>query len=142
VQRRDVGNSGKEQVVVPRKTSVSWSAFVMFYVILLVVTGILDWANQLLTWRYTSIQVGLMTVGVVIFAIIGWRAPNLKAQQGVLLAFTVGVLTIVPAVLMSLRQSPEFWQQYFLVAFGMAAGSFMGFLFVWFIDRLTSKKGD
>jgi multisubunit Na+/H+ antiporter MnhB subunit len=128
--------------VVPRKTSVSWSAFVLFYVILLVVTGILDWANQLLAWRYTGIQIGLMTIGVVIFAVIGWRAPDLKAQQGVLLAFTVGVLTIVPGVLMSLRQSPEFWQQYFLVAFGMASGSFMGFLFVWFIGRFTSKKDE
>jgi len=128
--------------VIPRKTSVSWSAFGLFYIILLVVTGILDWANQVLTWQYTSNQVGLMTVGVAIFAFIGWRAPNLKAQQGVLLAFTVGVLTIVPSVLMSLRQSPEFWQQYFLVAFGMAAGSFMGFLFVWFIARFTSTKDD
>jgi len=128
--------------VIPRKTSVSWSAFVLFYITLLVVTGILDWVNQLLTWRYAGVQVGLMTVGVGIFAIIGWRAPNLKAQQGVLLAFTVGVLTIVPGVLMSLRQSPEFWQQYFLVALGMAAGSFMGFLFVWLIDRFTSKKDD
>ncbi len=126
--------------MVPRKASVSWSAFILFYIILLVVTGILDWANQLLTWQYTSVQVGLMTVGVAIFAIIGWRVPNLKAQEGVLLAFTVGVLTIVPAVLMSLRQSMEFWQQYFLVALGMAAGSFMGFLFVWFIDRFTSKR--
>ncbi len=126
--------------MVPRKASVSWSAFILFYIILLVVTGILDWANQLLTWQYTSVQVGLMTVGVAIFAIIGWRVPNLKAQEGVLLAFTVGVLTIVPAVLMSLRQSSEFWQQYFLVALGMAAGSFMGFLFVWFIDRFTSKR--
>ena len=128
--------------MIPRKTSVSWSAFVLFYITLLVVTGILDWVNQLLTWRYAGVQVGLMTVGVGIFAIIGWRAPNLKAQQGVLLAFTVGVLTIVPGVLMSLRQSPEFWQQYFLVALGMAAGSFMGFLFVWLIDRFTSKKDD
>ncbi len=128
--------------MVPRKTSVSWSAFVLFYVILLVVTGILDWANQLLTWRYAGLQVSLMTVGVVIFAIIGWRAPDLNAQQGVLLAFTVGVLTIVPGVLMSLRQSPEFWQQYFLVALGMAAGSFMGFLFVWLIGRFTSKKDE
>ncbi len=128
--------------MVPRKTSVSWSAFVLFYVILLAVTGILDWANQLLTWRYAGIQVGLMSIGVVIFAIIGWRAPDLNAQQGVLLAFTVGVLTIVPGVLMSLRQSSEFWQQYFLVAFGMAAGSFMGFLFVWFIGRFTSKKDE
>jgi hypothetical protein len=128
--------------VIPRSSSVSWSAFVLFYVILLVVTGILDLANQVLMWQYTSVQVGLMTLGVAIFAFIGWRAPNLKAQQGVLLAFTVGALTIVPAVLMSLRQSPEFWQQYFLVAFGMAAGSFMGFLFVRFIDRFTSKKDD
>ncbi len=128
--------------MIPRRTSVSWSAFGLFYIILLIVTGILDWANQVLTWRYTSIQVGLMTVGVAIFALIGWRAPNLKAQQGVLLAFTVGVLTIVPGVLMSLRQSADFWQQYFLVAFGMAAGSFMGFLFVWFIDHFTSAKDD
>ncbi len=128
--------------MVPRKTSVSWSAFVLFYVILLAVTGILDWANQLLTWRYAGLQISLMTVGVVIFAIIGWRAPDLNAQQGVLLAFTVGVLTIVPGVLMSLRQSPEFWQQYFLVALGMAAGSFMGFLFVWFIGRFASKKDE
>ncbi len=128
--------------MVPRKTTVSWSAFVLFYIILLVVTGILDWANQLLELRYTGTQVGLMTAGVGIFGLIGWRAPNLKAQQGVLLAFTVGALTIVPAVLMSLRQSPEFWQQYFLVALGMAAGSFMGFLFVWFIDRFASKKDD
>ncbi len=128
--------------MIPRKTSVSWSAFILFYITLLVVTGTLDWANRVLTWQYTSVQVGLMTVGVAIFAIIGWRAPNLKAQQGVLLAFTVGVLTIVPGVLMSLRQSPEFWQQYFLVAFGIAAGSFMGFLFVWLIDRYTSKKND
>ena len=114
----------------------------MFYVILLVVTGILDWANRLLSWQYTSVQVGLITGGVAIFAFIGWRAPYLKAQQGVLLAFTVGALTIVPAVLMILRQSSEFWQQYFLVALGMAAGSFMGFLFVWFIDRFTTKKDD
>ncbi len=128
--------------MIPRRSSVSWSAFVLFYIILLIVTGILDLVNQALTWQYASVQVGLMTVGVAIFAFIGWRAPNLKAQQGVLLAFTVGVLTIVPAVLMSLRQSSEFWQQYFLVAFGMAAGSFMGFLFVWFIDRFTSTKDD
>jgi hypothetical protein len=128
--------------VIARKASVSWSAFLLFYVTLLIVTGILDWANGLLNWQYAAVQIGLMTVGVAVFALIGWRAPNLKAQQGVLLAFTVGVLTIVPAVLMSLRQAPEFWQQYFLVALGMAAGSFMGFLFVWFIDRFTAKKDD
>ena len=128
--------------MIPRRNSVSWSAFALFYVILLIVTGVLDWANGLLAWRYTGVQIGLVTVGVAIFALIGWRAPNLKAQQGVLLAFTVGVLTIVPAVLMSLRQAPEFWQQYFLVALGMAAGSFMGFLFVWLIGRFASTKDD
>jgi len=128
--------------VVPRRPSVSWGAFVLFYVTMLVVTGVLDWANKLLTWRYLGVQIGLITVGVAIFAVIGWRVPELKAEQGVFLAFTVGVLTIVPAVLMSLGQLSEFWPQYLLVALGLAAGSFLGFLFVWLVGRFISKKND
>lgn len=123
----------------PRRPSASWSAFALFYIAMLIVIGVLDWANGLLTWRYASIQVSLMTAGVVIFGVIGWRVPKLKAEQSVLLAFTVGVLTIVPAILMSLGQTAGFWSQYFLIAFGMAAGSFLGFLFVRLAGRLTSK---
>jgi hypothetical protein len=106
---------------------------------MLLIIAILDCSNGLLAWRYTGVQVVLMTVGVAIFAVIGWRAPELKAEQGVLLAFTVGVLTIIPAVLMSLGRSVELWPQYFLIAFGMAAGSFLGFLFVRLAGRFTSK---
>jgi len=106
---------------------------------MLVVIAVLDWSNDLLTWRYTGVQVALMSCGVVIFAIIGLRAPELKAEQGVLLAFTVGVLTIVPAILMGLGQTSGFWSQYFLIASGMAAGSFLGFLFVRLAGRFTSR---
>ena len=123
----------------PRKPSASWNAFILFYVAMLIIITVLDWANGLLTWQYWSIQIGLMSVGVAIFALIGWRMPNLTAEQGVLLAFTVGVLTIIPAVLMSLGQSRDFWPQYFLIASGMAAGSFLGFVFVQLAGRLTSK---
>jgi hypothetical protein len=125
--------------VAPRRPSASWSAFVLFYIAMLAVIGALDWANSLLVWPYLSIQVGLMSVGVAVFAVIGWRVPELKAEQSVLLAFTVGALTIIPAVLMSLGQTKGFWSQYFLIAFGMAAGSFLGFLFVQLAGRFTSK---
>ncbi|MEJ2560064.1 MAG: hypothetical protein P8186_28370 [Anaerolineae bacterium] len=123
----------------PRRPSASWSAFALFYIAMLAVIGALDWANGLLVWSYLSIQVGLMSIGVAVFAIIGWRVPELKAEQSVLLAFTVGALTIIPAVLMSLGQTKGFWSQYFLIAFGMAAGSFLGFLFVQLAGRFTSK---
>jgi hypothetical protein len=106
---------------------------------MLAVIGALDWANGLLVWPYLSIQVGLMSMGVAVFAVIGWRVPELKAEQSVLLAFTVGALTIIPAVLMSLGETKGFWSQYFLIAFGMAAGSFLGFLFVQLAGRFTSK---
>lgn len=106
---------------------------------LIVITGV-DWVNGLLTWRYWGAQIGLMTIGVAIFGLIGWRMPNLTAEQGVLLAFTVGVLTIIPAVLMSLGPSRDFWSQYFLIALGMAAGSFLGFVFVRLAGHLSVRK--
>ena len=123
-----------------RRSTASWSAFALFYIAMLIVMALLDWANGLLSWQYVGAQIGLMTIGVAVFALIGWRMPNLKAEQGVLLAFTVGVLTIVPAVLMGMGQAADFWPQYFLIASGMAAGSFLGFLFVQFAGRFTSKK--
>ena len=122
-----------------RRPSASWSAFILFYVAMLIIITILDWVNGLLTWQYWGTQIGLMTIGVAIFALIGWRMPNLTAEQSVLLAFTVGVLTIIPAVLMSLGQSRDFWSQYFLIALGMAAGSFLGFVFVRLAGRYAPE---
>ncbi len=124
------------------RPSASWSAFVLFYLAMLIIIAVLDWANGLLTGLYLGAQVSLLTVGVVIFAIIGWRMPRLKAEQGVLLSFTVGVLTIIPAVLMSLGQARGFWSQYFLIASGMAAGSLLGFIFVRLAGRFTSKDDE
>lgn len=126
----------------PREPTVSWSAFILFYLAMLIVIVILDWINGLLALPYLSLQVGLLTVGVGIFAFVGWRMPNLTAEQGVLLAFTVGVLTIIPAILMSLGRTFEFWPQYFLIAFGMAAASFLGFVFVRVANRLTSRDDE
>ena len=126
----------------PHKPSASWSAFALFYVAMLIIIAIVDWANGLLTWLYFSAQLGLLTVGVGVFAIIGWRMPRLKAEQGVLLAFTVGALTIIPAVLMSLGQAKGFWAQYFLIASGMAAGSLLGFVFVRLAGRFTSRDDE
>ena len=80
-------------------------------------------------------------MGVGIFALVGWRRPHLRAEHGALLAFTIGVLTIVPAVLMSLgRMSEGFWSQYFLVAFGMASGSVLAFVFVRLAARAAVRR--
>jgi hypothetical protein len=128
--------------VAPREPAVSWSAFILFYLAMLIVIIILDWINGLLALPYVGLQVGLLTVGVAVFAVVGWRMPNLTAEQGVLLAFTVGALTIIPAILMSLGRTFDFWPQYFLIASGMAAGSFLGFVFVRFASRITSRDDE
>ena len=108
----------------------SWVAFALFYLVLLVIVTILDLANHLLTLRYWGAQTTLITVGIGIFALVGLWMPDLSAMRGVLLAFTVGILTIIPAVLMGLGNIPGFWSQYFSIAFGMSAGSFLSFLFL------------
>ena len=126
----------------PREPAVSWSAFILFYLAMLIVIIILDWINGLLALPYVGLQAGLLTVGVAVFAVVGWRMPNLTAEQGVLLAFTVGALTIIPAILMSLGRTFDFWPQYFLIASGMAAGSFLGFVFVRFASRITSRDDE
>lgn len=117
----------------------SWVAFALFYVILLLMVSILDWVNRVLTPPYLGVQAGLITLGVGIFAIIGARMPDLSAARGVLLAFTIGILTIIPAVLMGLGRIPGFWPQYFYVAFGMAAGSLLTFLFIKFSKKISKE---
>jgi hypothetical protein len=117
----------------------SWVAFLMFYVVLVLIVTTLDWFNDLLSWSYWGAQIGLITVGVGTLAVIGLWIQDLTAARGVLLAFTIGVLTIIPAVLMGLGRIPGFWPQYFSVALGMAAGSFLTFLFLKYSKRLTKE---
>jgi len=117
----------------------SWVAFVLFYLVLLIIVVVLDWANNLLTFRQWATQVGLITIGVGLFAIAGLWLQDLSATRGVLLAFTIGILTIIPAVLMGLGDIPGFWPQYFSVALGIAAGSFLTFLFLKFTKKLPPK---
>ncbi|MEM7346276.1 MAG: hypothetical protein AAF485_18705 [Chloroflexota bacterium] len=118
----------------------SWIAFGLFYITLLLIILSLDWVNDLLQLRYVTAQIGLLSIGVAIFAVVGIWMPDLSAARGVLLAFTVGVLTIIPAVLMGLGRIPGFWPQYFYIAFGMAAGSFLSFLFLELSKRITQKR--
>jgi hypothetical protein len=111
---------------------LSWVAFMLFYLVLVLIVTILDWFNHLLTLTYWGAQVGLITLGVGILAVVALLIKDLTAARGILLAFTVGVLTIIPAVLMGLGRIPGFWPQYFSVALGMAVGSFLTFLFLKF----------
>ena len=118
----------------------SWAAFALFYVVLLIIVSILDFVNGLFTASYFGLQAGLITLGVAIFVFIGLRVPELPASRGVLLAFTVGILTIIPAVLMGLGRIPNLWPQYFYIAFGMATGSLLTFLFLRFSRRLIERE--
>jgi hypothetical protein len=118
----------------------SWAAFILFYIVLLLIVSILDWVNRVLTLSYFATQAGLITLGVAIFVFIGLRMPDLSASRGVLLAFTVGILTIIPAVLMGLGRIPDLWPQYFYIAFGMAGGSFLTFLFLRFSKKLADRE--
>jgi hypothetical protein len=118
----------------------SWTAFALFYVVLVVVTTLLDWVNDVFSWQYWGIQLGLLSLGVAVFAVVGFKLSELSAQRGVFLAFTVGALTIVPAVLMSLGLANPFWGHYFWIASGMAAGSFLSYLFIRFSRRLSRGR--
>ncbi|MFQ5577149.1 MAG: hypothetical protein ACE5G8_09215 [Anaerolineae bacterium] len=115
----------------------AWRATVVFYVVLLLVITILDWANQVLQLGYWGIQVGLITIGIILLWLVGRRFPDLSAQRGVFLAFSIGVLTIIPGVLMALKPGQDFWGQYFSIGLSMAAGSFLGFLFIKFAGKLS-----
>lgn len=108
----------------------SWVAFGLFYFVLIVIITILDMVNGVFRLSYWGAQLVVVTIGVGIFVIIGRWLPDLSAARGIFLAFTVGILTIIPAVLMGLGPIPGLWPQYFYIAFGMAAGSFLTFLFL------------
>ncbi len=117
----------------------SWIAFILFYLVLIAIVSVLDWFSHVLTFSYWGAQVGLITLGVGIFAAVGIWTPDLSAARGILLAFTVGILTIIPAVLMGLGRIPGFWPEYFYVALGMASGSMLSFLFMKFARRIQNK---
>ncbi|MEW5958698.1 MAG: hypothetical protein AB1801_13280 [Chloroflexota bacterium] len=117
----------------------SWVAFALFYLVLLLIITVLDWLNHVLTFPYWGMQTGLITLGVAIFAVVGVWMPDLSAGRGVFLAFTVGILTIIPAVLMGLGRISGLWPQYFSVALGMAAGSFLTYLFLRFSKKMIKQ---
>lgn len=119
----------------------SWIAFVLFYVVLILVISVLDRVYGLMSLNYWLTQVGLLTIGVTIFALFAYFMPNLSPTASILLAFTIGIMTIIPALLMSLGDIPHFWSYYFSTAGGMAAGSFLTFLFLAF-SRQVGKKDE
>jgi hypothetical protein len=115
--------------------NISWIAFGLFYIVLLVIVTVLDAVNNVLHLSYWVTQVALITLGVGIYISVGYWVRNLTAARSVLLAFSVGILTIIPAVLMGLGPIPGLWPQYFYIAFGMATGSFLTFAFINYFNR-------
>lgn len=118
----------------------SWGAFGLFYIVLIGIVSVLDYANHVLSLSYWATQVGLITLGVGILALISIRMPDLTAARGMFLTFTIGILTIIPAVLMGLGHIPGLWPQYFYIALGMAAGSFFTFLFLKFSQKISRRN--
>ena len=118
----------------------SWGAFGLFYVVLIIIVSILDYANGVLRLSYWGTQIGLITLGVGILALISIRTHDLSAARGIVLTFTIGILTIIPAVLMGLGRIPGLWPQYFYIALGIATGSFFTFLFLKFSQKMTRRN--
>jgi hypothetical protein len=118
----------------------SWGALGLFYVVLIGMVSILDYANEVLTFSYWGTQVGLITLGVGILALVSMRMNDLSAARGIFLTFTIGILTIIPAVLMGLGRIPGLWPQYFYIALGIATGSFFTFLFLKFSQKMSRRN--
>jgi hypothetical protein len=118
----------------------SWGALGLFYVVLIGIVSILDYANEVLTFSYWGTQVGLITLGVGILALVSMRMNDLSAARGIFLTFTIGILTIIPAVLMGLGRIPGLWPQYFYIALGIATGSFFTFLFLKFSQKMSRRN--
>lgn len=123
----------------PQQGHTSWIAFAIFYLVLVAIVTILDFYNTLLTPSYWAIQVGLITLGVGTLALVGFYLVDLTGARGIFLAFTISILTIIPAVLMVWGTVPGFWQQYFSIAFGLAAGSFLTYVFLRFGPKRDSQ---
>ncbi len=117
------------------RAEFSWRAVIIFYVILLMVIAVLDWQNHILGWQQWGVQTGLTTLGMIVLVFIGYKFSDLTAPRGVFLVFSIGILTIIPAVLLSLNPPGDFWSQYFTIGLSMAAGSFLSFLFVRLMDN-------
>ncbi len=117
----------------------SWLALGLFYLALIIIITVLDVVNNVLTPPYWGMQIFLITIGTGIFALIGTRFPDMSAGRGILLAFVIGILTIIPAVLMGLGRIPGLWQEYFSIALAMAAGSFLTGLFIRFSQKFVKK---
>lgn len=122
-----------------RRPVLAWRATFVFYVVLLLTITLTDWANSVLTLQYWLVQAGLITLGVAIFVFVGYRFADLSAQRSVLLAFSVGIFTIIPGVLMSLNPPGEFWSQYFTIGMALGAGSFLGFVFIELANRIREQ---
>jgi len=118
----------------------SWAALGLFYGVLILIVTILDSLNNVLTFSYWGVQVVLITVGVGLLTLVGVFVPDVTAMRGILLAFTIGILTIIPAVLMGLGRIPGLWPQYFYIAFGMAAGSFLTAVGVRFSRKIDKEE--
>ncbi|RME51094.1 MAG: hypothetical protein D6796_01670 [Caldilineae bacterium] len=123
-----------------RRPRPAWKATAVFYIVLVSVISFVDRSNHIADLTYWATQIALITVGIAIFVAVGYRFPDLSAQRGVLLAFSIGVLTIIPGVLMALDPPADFWNQYFSIGLSMAAGSFLSFLFIKLINRFS--KGE
>ena len=119
---------------------VAWRATIFFYLVLVAVVTISDLLNKIMSPVNWAIQIVLITLGVGILAAIGKKFPDLSAQRGVFLTFGISVPTIIPAVLLSLNPPDGFWSQYFTIGLSMAAGSFLGFLFVKLYNRSRDKE--
>ncbi len=118
-----------------RQTEFSWRAFLIFFAVLLVVVTVLDWQNNILLWQPWGVQTGLIVLGMLVLAAVGFQFPDLSAPRGAFLVFSIGILTLIPAVLLSLNPPGDFWTQYFTIGLSMAAGSFLGFLFIRLMDK-------
>jgi hypothetical protein len=123
-----------------RKKATSWIAFGIYFAAVALLATLLDLVNHVFTWPYWGGQIGLILIGMVVLMIAGLKLNIVSAESSVLLAFSIGVLTIIPAILMGMGQFNTFWPEYFLIAFGMAAGSFLGFIFVSLSKRLSRDE--
>ncbi|OQY48155.1 MAG: hypothetical protein B6242_03190 [Anaerolineaceae bacterium 4572_78] len=119
--------------------SVNQLAILIFYFVLIGLITILSYLQDTLEFNRWLVQVLLISLGVGVFVFMGSKYPKLSAQRGVLLAFSIGVMTIIPAVLMSLSFPDEFWTQYATIGLSMAAASLLGFIFIELSSRYLDR---